>query len=107
MDEILNINGGKKDGEERDLVANQKEPCHTSHVGPVCHTGAEEVSDRVPHVLHTWPPSLVVGQSYSSRASLTFFGHIRASKLRLQIRLKFKNLNFLTHNDDYKTLTKG
>ena len=75
MHEISNINEGKGDGEERDLVANQKEPCHTSHVVCVWHTGAEEVSGSVLHVLHqAWPLAML--------APLALFGCIRASKLR-------------------------
>ena len=73
--------------QEREEVINKQLPPHHPRVDRVWHMWAERCCWRVPHVAHTWTPSLAVGLDCSSRAPLAFLDRIRASKLWFRICL--------------------
>ena len=68
--EFSNINGGKRDGEERDSVANQKEPHHQPCVEHVGREGLCPCGTRGPHVvLLDWPLAMLAPPALCSCSS--------------------------------------
>ena len=92
----------------KERVRKNGQPIKTCHVTSMCGLHVAHVGKGL-----CWPCVTrgshmdTIAWPFAKQTPLAFFSRIRAFELRFRICFRITNHDSLTHNDDYKTLTKG